>query len=138
MAQDAFDFVVVGVPRTPQTKSPKSRRDWRRKVRDAATAEWPRGLAPFDGELSAMIVYFFPGQTGLDVDGIIKPILDALKGLVYEDDHAIFEVVCRKISLSELTRLTNAPLKLVQSLQTDADQVFVRICEGPNHEELPL
>ena len=138
MAGDAFDFVVFGVPRTSQTKSKKSRGDWRRKVRDAAVAEWPNGQAPFDGELSARIVYFFPGQTNIDVDGIIKFILDALKGLVYQDDFSVFEVLCRKTSISELTLLENAPLKLVQSLQSDTDQVFVRICEGPNHEELPL
>jgi len=135
MAGEAFDFVVMGIPRTPASRS---RKTWQEKVKTAASDEWPEGQAPFEGELSARIVYFFPEQTSVDVDNIIKPILDALEGLVYENDRVVFEVLCRKSSLSELTILANAPLKLVQSLQDDTDQVFVRICEGPNHEELPL
>lgn len=137
MAQDVFDFVVVGVPRTPQTKSPKSRRDWRRRVREAAKAEWPESLAPLVGELSARIVYFFPGQTDLDVDGIVKFILDSLEGLVYEDDRTVFEVLCRKSPLWSLTALKNPPPMLVLR-QVETHHVLVRICRGPDHQELPL
>jgi hypothetical protein len=34
------EFVVFGTPRTPQTKSPKSRADWASRVQDAARLAW--------------------------------------------------------------------------------------------------
>jgi crossover junction endodeoxyribonuclease RusA len=35
----------------------------------------------------------------MDIDNLPKPILDALKGLVYLDDTQITDVVCRKRNL---------------------------------------
>jgi Holliday junction resolvase RusA-like endonuclease len=113
---------------------------WKEKVRKAAIDAWPADQVPLEGELSARIVYFYSidGTNIADADNIIKPILDALGEVVFEDDRAIFEVTCRKSPLSALSVLTNAPPNLVQSLQAESDLVFVRICDGPKHEELPL
>ena len=41
------------------------------------------------------ITYYFKGEA-LDVDNMPKPILDAMKGLVYADDDQITDLVCRK------------------------------------------
>ena len=73
----------------------------------------------------------------MDADNIIKPILDSLKGLVYEDDRTIFEVTSRKSPLLGTSMLNNAPSLLVEALAGDGELVFVRITEGPNHEVLP-
>ena len=35
-------------------------------------------------------------SSSLDVDNIPKPILDALKGLVYSDDTQVTDLLCRK------------------------------------------
>ena len=74
----------------------------------------------------------------MDVDNIIKPILDSLKELVYEDDRTIFEVTSRKTPLLSRTMPNNAPAVLVEALAEDRELVFVRITEGLNHEELPI
>ena len=39
--------------------------------------------SPYTGNLKVAITYYFFDFTPLDVDNIPKPILDALKGLVY-------------------------------------------------------
>lgn len=83
------DFVIPGTPRTPQTKSQKSRNDWKAKVRAAAEKARPNNHPPFTEELSAIIVHFYTETTNIDVDGIAKLILDALKGAVIEDDGLI-------------------------------------------------
>ena len=36
-----------------------------------------------------------------DIDNIIKPILDALGNLVYNDDQQVYKVTCQKFDLSE-------------------------------------
>ncbi len=85
------------------------------------------------GELSARIIYFFTDSTNRDVDNIIKPILDALKGLVFVDDNIIFEVTARKTQKVAGLTIKGAPSCLVGALDVFSDFVFVRIEEGPNH-----
>ena len=41
------------------------------------------------------VTYFFD-DTPFDVDNIPKPILDALKGLVFRDDSQVYDLLCRK------------------------------------------
>ena len=48
-----------------------------------------------------MTITYFHGSDPLDVDNIPKPILDALKGLVYSDDSHVSDLLCRKRDLSK-------------------------------------
>ena len=43
--------------------------------------------------LAVRITYFFWGAIDLDVDNIAKPILDALKSIVYNDDRQVEELL---------------------------------------------
>jgi crossover junction endodeoxyribonuclease RusA len=131
---ERFEFVVQGFPRTADSKS---RRSWQKDVTAAAASAWPPGVEPLQGELSARIIYFFTDSTNRDVDNIIKPILDALKGLVFVDDNIIFEVTARKTQKVAGLTIKDAPSCLVGALDVFSDFVFVRIEEGPNHAELP-
>jgi crossover junction endodeoxyribonuclease RusA len=131
---EPFDFVVRGTPRTPKSKSKAT---WQDVVRSAATSAWPRGRDFLQGELSAQIVHFFTDSTDLDIDNIIKPILDSLEGLVFENDRTIFEVTARRTrQASELT-IKEAPLCLIEALVVEPEFVFVRVGRGPDHRELP-
>lgn len=130
-----FDFVVRGTPRTPQTKNSKSRKDWKERVRTAAASAWPANALPLEGELSARIVYFFSETTDLDVDNVIKPILDSLEGLVFEEDDHIFEVTARKTQKVAGLTIREAPLCLIDALISMPE--FVRVGHGPDHTELP-
>src|SRR3546814_997790 len=56
-----------------------------------------------DGSLSASIVYFHVDDTEIDVDNVIKPILDALKTHIYADDRRIEQVTARRTKLVGLT-----------------------------------
>ncbi|WP_119388916.1 RusA family crossover junction endodeoxyribonuclease [Taklimakanibacter lacteus] len=134
---ELFDFVVRGTPRTPQTKSPKARADWKERVKIAAASAWPAAALPMRGELSARIAYFFTGSTDLDVDNIIKPILDSLEGLAFDDDNLIFEVTARKTQKVANLTVREAPPCLVDALSSLPEFVFVRIGYGPDHTELP-
>lgn len=134
---EPLDFVVQGFPRTSQTKSSKSRQVWREAIRVAAAAAQPSGADLLQGELSAQIVYFYTDSTSLDVDNIIKPILDALTGLVFEDDSTIFQVTCRKTLQADGLIVRDAPSSLIRGLEAGRDFVYVRIGAGPDHTELP-
>jgi len=45
--------------------------------------------------VSLRILYFYD-DVALDVDNVLKPILDALKGVLVEDDSAITDVDIRR------------------------------------------
>ena len=52
---------------------------------------------PFVGDVMVTITYLYNrGSIDIDVDNIPKPILDALKGLVYSDDSQVTDLLCRK------------------------------------------
>ena len=131
-----FDFVIRGVPRSVNAASSSLKR-WKCTVSKAAKSFWPGEIELLQGELSVRIVFYFSGQTSIDVDNIIKPIVDSLKGIVFEDDRIVFEVTCRKTMQGPDTRISGAPACLLTALGTIPDFVFVRVENGPNHAELP-
>ena len=42
-----------------------------------------------------IIVYYYDNYL-MDIDNVPKPILDALKGVVFEDDSQVTDLICRK------------------------------------------
>lgn len=61
------------------------------------------------GNLYARIVWFHGRESG-DRDNIIKPILDALSGVVYRDDHLIVKCVPERIDTRHTYRLSDVDL----------------------------
>lgn len=60
-----------------------------------------------DGELYARIVWFHDRQSG-DVDNIVKPILDALEGVVYRNDRSVVKCSSERVELRQDYRLSDA------------------------------
>ena len=90
-----FEFVRLGIPCTVQTRN-KSRLDnYRRDLRRVAVGLWDGNEPPVTVPVSVTINYYFTSDV-LDVDNIIKPILDALNGLVYQDDLQVVKVASQK------------------------------------------
>ena len=79
-------------------------------MQEVAESRWD-GERPSAGEVVVVITYFFDGAS-LDVDNIPKPILDALKGLVYSDDSQVSDLLCCKRDLNGDLRISN-PLKVL-------------------------
>ena len=72
----------------------------------------------------------------MDVDGIGKLLLDSLIGILYDDDSQAEQVLLRKTRKEGLAIL-NPPLMLVEALSSLQSFVFVKLGDGPKHEELP-
>ncbi len=91
-----FEFVRLGIACTVQTRN-KSRLDnYRRDLRRIALGLWDGNTAPVVLPVRVVISYYYTSDV-LDVDNIIKPILDALNGLVYQDDLQVVRVVSQKM-----------------------------------------
>lgn len=125
-------FVVRGVPLSGQARG---RAGWIAKVRGAAALRWG-GAFPIGGEVSVVVWYFFR-RGGLDVDNMLKPILDALKGVVYQDDGAVSQVIGRKTKLARGLRIRGATAALDEAVSDGSDFVFIKIDGPPDHGAVP-
>lgn len=91
-----FAMAVAMKPVSSQSKKGTSR--FITTLRDEALVRFS-GRAMPQGDLYARIVWFHARQESGDSDNIIKPILDALEGVVYRDDHAVVKCAAERIDL---------------------------------------
>jgi len=87
------------------------------------------------------MIYFYRGETTLDVDNIAKSLLDGLKGVVFRDDQQVSELLVRKRRLTAGLSLTGASLYLLDAIermsQAGSDFVYVRANPAPDHSRIP-
>ena len=79
------------------------------------------------------ILYFY-NRRPLDVDNIPKPILDALKGLVFLDDAQVTDLVCRKRHVHSEFRGDNSSRPFSEAMDRDSDFLYVIVEEAPDQE----
>ncbi len=88
-----------------------------------------------------MIIYFYHGETTLDVDNIAKSLLDGLKGVLFRDDRQVSELRVRKSRVSAGLSLIGASPYLLDAIermsQAGSDFVYVRADQAPDHSRIP-
>ncbi len=93
-----IEFIVIGTPKSVQSKN-AAKAAWKTVVRGAATASLPTPHLLATSFLRATVMYFYVTTT-LDLDNILKPILDAMKTVVYLDDDQIVDLIAIKPDLA--------------------------------------
>ena len=78
------------------------------------------------GNLRFTLVYL-SGDSPADIDNIIKPMQDALVGMVYEDDASISDVDSHRRLLSEPIDVTDLPSLLRAGVALGSECVYVRV-----------
>ena len=130
-----FEFVVDGPPVSQQTKNKIGLGQWKNSVRNAATKRWEIGT-PFSGDVLVSITYFYIDSPP-DVDNMTKPILDALKGLIYIDDRQVSDLVCRKRDLNSDLRIQNPSALLSTRLRGSGQFLYINIRDASSQEVSP-
>lgn len=119
-----FEFVRLGVPCTVQTRN-KSRLDnYRQDVRRIARFRWPGDAAMLDVAVSVSLSYYYAVDI-LDVDNIIKPVLNELKGRVYRDDIQVVKVVSQKQPVPTDGVLPASTSAIFDGLRSRSDFLYV-------------
>lgn len=133
---DAFEFYVDGPPLSQQTRKPARLREWKEYVRNEAARIWDRE-APFNGSLKLTVVYYHERDSVLiDHDNMVKPIQDALAGLVYNNDRQITDSQTRKTTINGRFRVRHLSPTYARAFAQGKEFIYIRIEEAPNHEEL--
>lgn len=125
-------FVIKGIPLSGQARG---RAGWIARVKGEAMLSWS-DAPPMSGEVSVVVWYFFR-HGGLDVDNMLKPILDAVKGVIYRDDSGVSQVIGRKTELVGGLRIRDASTILDQAVSEGSDFVFIKVDGPPDHGAVP-
>ena len=79
-----------------------------------------------------LTITHFYDSVQLDVDNIPKPILDALKELVYLDDGQLTDVICRKRDLNIGLRIENPTDVLAEGLSRGNEFLYIVVEDAPD------
>lgn len=120
-----FEFTIQGPPVSHQTRNKARLQQWKADVRAAAQAR-PAGAAPVPDPVQIAITYYYEGDSP-DVDNIIKPIQDALNGVVFIDDAQLAETKSRKRALNGSYQIKGASGVLLQGFAAGIGFLHVRV-----------
>jgi hypothetical protein len=123
-----LEFLIERRPLSLQTKNRERLQAWKEFVKSKAIEKWNSPLIS-NRYLHVSIVYLCDDSPP-DVDNIVKPILDALVGLVYEDDEQIADVESHRRYLSDGIDTTNLPPLLQYGVLNGEECVYVKIEES--------
>jgi crossover junction endodeoxyribonuclease RusA len=130
-----FEFLIRSRPVSQQARRSRRKDAWKDFVRREAERSWGPVHVPADGPVCVTLIYLYD-EVALDVDNIIKPIQDALVGLVFPDDSLVTDVIIRRRELRGTFDLTRVSSVLVEGFEYGNEFVYVWIGDAPPQEQL--
>lgn len=123
-----FEFIVLGPPLSLQTKNRQRLQEWKARVRLAAAKRWKRRkrTTPLTGSVSIEICYYYDREPP-DVDNIIKPIQDALAGLLFVNDKQVVDAAARKRNINHAFRVRGMSPVLASGFVAGEDFIHVKV-----------
>jgi crossover junction endodeoxyribonuclease RusA len=129
-----LEFTVLGPPVSHQSRNKDKLAAWRAKVRAAAAKVWG-ARSPLGIPLKITVTYYHEGEgVRIDNDNWIKPIQDALNGLIYEDDRLITDTGLRKTSIDGSFRIRHQTLVLLEAFSRGDEFLHILVERAPSHE----
>jgi len=100
-----FTFVSKKGKLVSITYDPKSSRAYKKIIRELTAKQQPKKFVPIKKTVSMSITFYMqengrknaPYTKRPDIDNLIKPVKDALNGLVFKDDSLIYKIRARKV-----------------------------------------
>jgi Holliday junction resolvase RusA-like endonuclease len=128
--------VIDGPPVSQQARRRENLRAWRAKVRREAEKTWPSEQPPTSGLVMLRIIYFY--DINMDVDNIVKPIQDALIGLVYIDDKQVIDILVSKRNLAGNLRIDHGLAILAEGFARGSDFLYIAVASTSDEDILNL
>ncbi len=135
-----FEFVVIGKPISHQAKERKRVQAWKDQVRSVAESYW-KGNVPLGQAIQVVITHYYDIVGGdesavPDSDNIVKPIRDALNGLIYVDDYQITDFISRRRNLNGSFRVKGISPALAEGFSKGQEFLHIRIEPAPDPGDL--
>ena len=126
-----FEFTIKGPPVSLQTRKRSRLQAWKQAVRNAAIAAMPAGAVPITDDVVVRITYYYDGASP-DVDNITKPIQDALKGAIIQDDNRVVENISRKKPINGSYQIRGASSVILLAFAAGDDFIHIKVTEPTN------
>jgi Holliday junction resolvase RusA-like endonuclease len=132
-----FELTIDGPPLSHQTRDRARLQIWKQTVRDAAFKIWG-AVPPVSFNVRISVAYFHDGPAArIDNDNMVKPIQDALNGLVYVDDHQVTHTEVRKGDLNGRYYVRGMSLVLLNAFSLGREFVYIMVEKAPDASILP-
>jgi crossover junction endodeoxyribonuclease RusA len=125
-----FEFLIPKRPVSLQTKNRQNLQAWKNFVHGEAKKVWNNGTLPVSSPPLRFSIVYLCDNSPADVDNIIKPIQDALVGLVFEDDFLVSDVDSHRRFLADPIDVTTLPPLLQTGVAAGNECVFVRVSDA--------
>ncbi len=130
-----LEFIVPQRPVSQQARRRDRVREWMDFValhaRQATPESLPLATAPV-----ALRLFYFYDEVSIDIDNVLKPILDALIGIVYEDESVVTDVEIHRRRRSAFIADRVTPV-LATGLELGREFVYVSLTDGPPQDVMP-
>ncbi len=102
-------------------------------MRQEAEKYWSSEQKTATGLVMLQITYFYDSDK-MDVDNIVKPIQDAMKGLAYVDDKQVSDLLVRKRNLSGEFKVEHMTSTLAEGFTRGNEFLHIVVIDAPNQE----
>lgn len=123
------DFLLPRRPLSQQAKHKSARRSWRDYVYGRALHAWS-GAPLQNRPLKFTMVYLSLGSNAGDINNFVKPVQDALCGVVYADDVLIRDVAAHLRLFGDFRAVGQLPAKLADAVLDGRECVYVAISDS--------
>jgi Holliday junction resolvase RusA-like endonuclease len=120
-----FEMLIPRRPVSHQTKNRENLQAWKDFVYGRARQQWRGMPCTIDG-IRLTLVYLC-GESPADIDNVIKPIQDALNGVIFADDFQITDIDSHRRFLSEGINIVKLPPVLIAGVVSGEECVYVHI-----------
>ena len=131
-----IEFLIPQRPVSQQARRRDRVREWKEFVAEHARAAAGPAHELHPGPIALRLLYLYD-EVALDVDNILKPIHDALIGVLFEDDSAITDVEIRRRWRGTAFALSRVTPVLAGGLALGREFVYVALTEAPPQDVLP-
>ncbi|MFN9240903.1 MAG: RusA family crossover junction endodeoxyribonuclease [Pseudanabaena sp.] len=132
MKDKLFEMLIPKRPLSLQAKN-HNLQAWKDYVYGRARNDWKSGTPYEKSGLRQTLVYLCDDSPA-DIDNIVKPIQDALVGVVYADDSLITDVDSHRRFITDGIDLTNLPRLLIRGAESGEECVYVSVSLSENLE----
>jgi crossover junction endodeoxyribonuclease RusA len=129
-----IEFLVRGTPVSLQSENPRAKERWKARVKDASSLALPTPHFVSSDRI-AITIYYFPDEPMQgDIDNIVKLIIDGMCRHVFVDDRQVERIVVQKFEPGNIFSFTTPTSAIVQALDGDKPNLYVRISSDPFEE----
>ena len=131
-AKPSFDLCIHGQPISAQTKHRGRLVAWKHEVRSACQLGQPLTCGPV-----YLRITYYGERRGLDLDNLVKPIQDAMEGVVFRNDRQVVNIEGRYANINGRFEARFMSAALAAAFVNGAPFIHIEVWYHPENQDFP-